>query len=61
MTVHFPPSVEELLDCKYEGCGRTSEMGFKRDDHRKAHYRKVHKKESEYPKMGKGGRIGRSP
>ncbi len=51
--------MEELLDCKYEWCGRTGAHGFKREDHRKEHYRKVHKNESEYPKMGKGGRSGR--
>lgn len=49
-TVHFPPAVEELLDCKYEWCGRTGAHGFKREDHRKEHYRKVHMKGSEYPK-----------
>lgn len=60
MTVHFPPAPDELLDCKYEWCGRTGAHGFKREDHRKEHYRKVHMKESEYPKTGKGGRSGRS-
>lgn len=39
MTVHFPPAVEELLDCKYECCGRTGTHGFKREEHRKEHYR----------------------
>ena len=53
--VHLPPAVEELLDCKYEWCGRTGAHGFKREDHRKEHYRKVHKKESEYPKTSKRG------
>lgn len=60
MTVHFPPAPDELLDCQYEWCGRTGAHGFKREDHRKEHYRKVHMKESEYPKTGKGGRSGRS-
>lgn len=60
MTVHFPPPVEELLNCQYAWCGRTGAHGFKREDHRKEHYRKVHMKESEYPKTGKGGRSGRS-
>ena len=59
MTVHFPPAVDELLDCKYEWCGRTGAHGFKREDHRKEHYRKVHMKENEYPKTGKGGRSGK--
>ena len=49
-TKHFPPVVEELLDCQYEWCGRTGAHGFKREDHRKEHYRKVHPKESRYPK-----------
>lgn len=60
MTVHFPPSPEELLDCRYEWCGRIGAHGFKREDHRKEHYRKVHMKENEYPKTGRGGRSGRS-
>lgn len=60
MTTHFPPSVDELLDCEYKWCGRTGTHGFKREDHRKEHYRKVHMKENEYPKTGKGGRSGRS-
>ena len=47
-TVHFPPAVEELLDCKYEWCGRTGAHGFKKEDHRKEHYRKVHMKGSGY-------------
>ncbi|KAM0795279.1 hypothetical protein BDR22DRAFT_618707 [Usnea florida] len=59
MTIHFPPDKTELLDCKYEWCGRTGAHGFKREDHRKEHYRKVHMKESEYPKTGKGGRSGK--
>ena len=58
MTVHFPPKEDELLDCKFESCGRTGAYGFKREDHRKEHYRKVHK-ETEYPKTRKGGRSGR--
>ena len=58
-TVHFPPAVEELLDCKYEWCGRTGAHGFKREDHRKEHYRKVHMKGSEYPKRS-GRRSERS-
>ena len=53
MIVHFPPAVEELLDCKYEWCGRTGARGFKREDHRMEHYRMVHMKESEYPEMSK--------
>ena len=56
MTVHFPPKEDELLDCKYEWCGRIGAYGFKREDHRKEHYRKVHMKESEFPKTGKRGR-----
>ena len=59
MTVHFPPPVEELLDCKYEWCGRIGAHGFKREEHRKEHYMKVHMKETEYPKTGKGGRSDR--
>ena len=68
MTIHTPPNEDELLDCKYEwcgrtgahgfkreGCGRTGAHGFKREDHRKEHYRKVHKKETEYPRTGTGG------
>lgn len=59
MTIHFPPVVEELLDCKYEWCGRTGSHGFKREDHRKDHYRKVHMKVDDYSsKKGKGGRSG---
>ena len=54
MTVHFPCAVDELLDCRYEWCGRTGEHGFKREDHRKEHYRMVHMKESEYPQVGRG-------
>ncbi|CAF9942447.1 hypothetical protein IMSHALPRED_003684 [Imshaugia aleurites] len=42
MTIHFPPAVEELLDCRYGWCGRTGAHGFKTDDHRREHYRKVH-------------------
>ena len=53
MTVHFPPAVEELLDCTYEWCGRTGARGFRRIDHRMEHYRKVHVKESEYPETSK--------
>ena len=60
MTVHFPPAADELLDCKYEWCGRTGSHGFKREDHRKEHYRNVHMKASEYPKTGKGGRSSRN-
>ena len=56
MTIHFPPGVDELLDCKYEWCGRVGAYGFKREDHRKEHYRKVHMKVEEYPKTGKGGK-----
>ena len=55
--VHFPPAVDELLDCKYEWCGRTGAHGFKREDLRKDHYRKVHNEGSRaraYPK--KSGR-----
>ena len=59
MTLHFPPTKNELLDCKYEWCGRTGAYGFKREDHRKEHYRKVHMKESEPPKSGKSGTAGR--
>ena len=59
MTVHFPLDENELLDCKYEWCGRTGAHGFKREDHRKEHYRKIHI-ETEYPKTGKGGRSGSS-
>ena len=61
MTTHFPPSVNELLDCEYKWCGRTGTHGFKREDDRKEHYRKLHGKENEYPKNGKGRRSrGRS-
>ena len=60
MRKHFPQAVNKLLDCRYEWCGRTGAQGFKREDHRKDHYRKVHKKESEYPKTGKGSRSGRN-
>ena len=60
MTVHFDPTVEELLDCKYEWCGRIGTYGFRREDHRMEHYRSVHTKESEYPKTRKDGRSARS-
>ena len=53
MTVHFPPAVDELLDCRYEWCGRTGAHGFKREDNRKEHYRMVHNREDGYPKRGK--------
>lgn len=53
MTVHFPSAVEEILDCKYEWCGRTGARGFHRNDHRMEHYRKVHMRESEYPETSK--------
>ena len=53
MTVHFPAVVDELLDCKYEWCGRTGAHGFKREDHRRDHYRKVHFQESDNGKRGK--------
>ena len=59
MTVHFPPATEELLDCAYKWCGRTGEHGFRREDHRKEHYRKVHRKRNDYTKMAMGGRSGR--
>ena len=59
MTVHFPPPVEELLDCKYEWCGRIGALGFKRESHRRDHYRNVHMKKTEYPETGKGGRFRR--
>ncbi|CAD6586191.1 MAG: hypothetical protein ASARMPRED_002468 [Alectoria sarmentosa] len=42
MRVHFPPGQMELLDCKYEWCGRTGENGFIREYYRKEHYREVH-------------------
>ena len=58
MVIHFPPAVEELLDCKYGWCGRTGALGFKREDHRKEHYRKVHMEESEYVKKRKGENSG---
>ena len=45
MTVHFPPKEDELLDCKYEWCGRIGEYGFIREDTRKEHYRKFHERE----------------
>ena len=60
MTIHFPPAPEELLDCRYEWCGRTGAHGFKREYHREEHYRKVHGKGNEYPKTGEGGKSGRS-
>ena len=56
----YPP-VEALLDCKYEWCGRTGAHGFKREDHLKEHYRKVHMKENEYPRSGKGHRSASKP
>ena len=57
MTVHFPPSEEELLDCKYECCGRTGAHGFKTENHRKGHYRNVHMNGREYPfNTGRAGR-----
>ena len=58
MSVHFPPAVDKLLDCRYEWCGRIGANGFKREDHRKQHYRKVHMKESEHPKTKGKGREG---
>ena len=54
MRVHFP----DLLDCKYEWCGRTGAYGFKREDHRMEHYKKEHSKESEYPLIGIGSAFG---
>ena len=59
MQVHFPPGVDKLLDCRYEWCGRTGAHGFKREDHREEHYRRVHMKENEYLRTGKGERNGR--
>ena len=56
MLTHYPDVDPVLLDCKYEWCGRVGNHGFKREDHRKEHYRKVHMKESEYPKTGRGGK-----
>ena len=53
MTKHFPPAVGELLDCMYWWCGRTGKYGFKREDHRKEHYRTVHMYESKYTKSGR--------
>ncbi len=45
-----------LMDCKYAWCGRVGNHGFKREDHRKEHYRTVHRKEIEYSKTGRGGK-----
>ena len=53
MAIHYYPTQDELLNCRYEWCGRTGTHGFKREDHRKDHYRKVHMKETEYPKKDK--------
>ena len=49
MKKHSPPSKDKLLDCKYEGCGRTGAHGFKREDHRIEHYGIAHMLVGQYP------------
>ena len=55
MTIHFPPSSDELLDCRYGGCGRTGAHGFNRDDHRTEHYERVHGEERDFRRLEEEG------
>lgn len=54
MTVHFPPTPNEPLNCRHERWGRTGAHGFKEEDYRKEHCSKTYMKANEHPSRKNG-------
>lgn len=62
MLIHFPPTSGIAVALQPWKAGRIGTHGFKTDNHRREHYRRVHMKDSEAQKksMEIGGLSGRS-